>query len=133
MIVLWALLAFIAAAVIAFLLRDWIFLRKPPNVRALAVAPPAHSGDWTAQAGEEFASLPEAARCDLVFALSDLDDDRAQRVLVQALNDPSETVALAAAHALKRRGCADVVQRYAADHPGERAQRMLDTLALLDS
>ena len=132
MIVLWALLAFVTAAAIAFFLRDWIFLRKPPSLPVVATpAAPAH--DWAAQAGEEFASLPEAARCDLVFALSDLDDERAQRVLVQALGDPSEAVALAAAHALKRRGEGAVVEHYAAEHPGERAQRMVETLALLDS
>lgn len=86
---------------------------------------------WTAEAGEEFAGLSESARCDLIFAVSDLNDERSARLLEHALDDPSDAVALAAAHALARRGATDAVGEYARRHPGERADRILSTLALL--
>jgi HEAT repeat protein len=88
--------------------------------------------DWTTQAGEEFAGLSESARCDLVFAVADLRDERSQQLLLHALDDPSEAVVLAAAHALARRGQSDAIQRYAQDHPGERAERIVRTLALME-
>lgn len=87
---------------------------------------------WTAEAGEEFAGLTESARCDLIFAVADLQDERSGRLLVHALDDPSDAVALAAAHALARRGKSDSVSDYAEHHPGERANRIIATLALLD-
>lgn len=79
----------------------------------------------------EFDSLPEAARCDMIFAVSALDDDRSAQLLEHALNDPSETVALAAARALKERGASDTVDAYLARHPGERTERIAHTLSLL--
>ena len=90
------------------------------------------STDWTQEAGEEFAGLPEPARCDLVFAVADLRDERSQRLLEHALDDPSEAVALAAAHALLARGSADALEAYAQRHPGERSERLARTLELLD-
>lgn len=86
---------------------------------------------WTAQAGEEFAGLSEAARCDLLFAVADLHDERSHQLLLHALNDPSETVAIAAAHALARRGEGKSVEDYANRFPGDRARRIAETLALL--
>ena len=53
---------------------------------------------WTSEAGEEFATLSEAARCDLIFAVADLQDECADGLLLHALDDPSEPVALAAAN-----------------------------------
>jgi hypothetical protein len=110
--------------------------RVPVPVPAVPEQPPAPepwtaSTDWTTEAGAEFAGMPESARCDLIFAVSDLHDERSQRLLEHALDDPSDAVALAAAHALASRGSADTVQAYAQQHPGERAQRILDTLLLL--
>jgi hypothetical protein len=86
---------------------------------------------WTAEAGEEFATLSEAARCDLVFAVADLHDERADGLLLHALDDPSEPVALAAAHVLERRGAADRVRAHVKRHPGARAERIEETLSLL--
>ncbi len=86
---------------------------------------------WTAQAGEEFATLSEAARCDLVFAVADLHDERADGLLLHALDDPSEPVALAAAHILEKRGAGDRVRARVKRYPGERAQKIEETLALL--
>jgi hypothetical protein len=90
------------------------------------------STQWTTQAGAEFAGLAESARCDLIFAVSGLDDDRSQQLLVHALDDPSDAVALAAAHALARRGASSAVDEYVAHHPGERSERLARTLELLD-
>ena len=88
---------------------------------------------WTAEAGSEFAGLSEAARCEVIFALSDLNDTRSGRVLIEALRDESETVALAAAHALVRRGSTEALEQHAARNPGVRADRIRDTLTLLDA
>jgi len=88
--------------------------------------------DWTREAGAEFAELSESARCDLIFAVADLDDERSQRLLSHALDDPSDAVALAAAHALVRRGESQSVSAYAQLHPGERSERLARTLELLD-
>jgi hypothetical protein len=109
----------------------------PRRERAARVAregPPLQATtDWTNEAGDEFAGLSESARCDLVFAVAALDDERSQRLLEHALDDPAEPVALAAAHALVGSGRQAVVERYLVDHPGLRADRMTQTLALLDS
>lgn len=99
------------------------------------VAPPAEVWEpdpaWTAEAGEEFATLSEAARCDLVFAVADLPDERAEGLLLHALDDPSEAVALAAAHVLEKRGASERVHAHVKRHPGPRAKRIEETLALL--
>lgn len=110
--------------------------RRAAAVRTPGVPAPAplHAGDaWTEAAGEEFAEMPEAARCDMVFAVAALDDERSHSLLEHALADPSEAVSLAAAHALAGSGRTDVVERYLAGHPGERADRIARTLALLHS
>ena len=87
--------------------------------------------DWTDEAGHEFAGLSESARCDLVFAVAALRDDRAHHLLEFALRDPNEAVALAAAHALAGSGRAPTVERFLAQHPGDRAERIVSTLSLL--
>ena len=86
---------------------------------------------WNAATEAEFGSLPEAARCDMIFAVSSLDDERSARLLEHALDDPSESVVLAAARGLKERGRSDTVDAYLARHPGERAERIAHTLSLL--
>lgn len=107
--------------------------RSSNAVQGPARSAPARTAttDWTKDAGEEFGGLSEAARCDLIFAVNDLRDERSQVMLEHALDDPSDAVALAAAHALSARGKRECVESYAQRHPGERAQRILDTLALL--
>ncbi len=97
---------------------------------AVGVAP-GSDATWAGVAGESFADLSEAARCDLVFAVAALDDDRSQQLLTRALDDPSEAVALAAAHALAKRGAGGVVATHFAGHPNERAQRIASALELL--
>lgn len=87
---------------------------------------------WTGAAGAEFAELSESGRCELIFALEALDDPASLAMLEAALDDPSETVALAAAHALASRGGGVRLQDYFAAHPGHRAARIAQTLALLD-
>ncbi len=88
--------------------------------------------EWTREAGDEFAGLSEAARCDLIFAVADLKDGRSQGLLEHALDDPSDAVALAAAHALMRRGDTRAVESYSHGHPGDRSERLARTLELLD-
>lgn len=87
---------------------------------------------WTNEAGEEFGGLSESARCDLVFAVAALEDERSQHLLEYALNDPAEAVSLAAAHALAGHGRRTLVDAYLTSHPGTRADRIAQALALLD-
>jgi hypothetical protein len=89
--------------------------------------------DWTNEAGDEFGGLSESARCDMVFAVAALDDDRSQRLLEHALNDPAEPVALAAAHVLISSGRQGMVHAFLTENPGRRADRIAQTLSLLDS
>ncbi len=107
--------------------------RRAPAERAVRVTPPlTATTDWTHEAGDEFAGLSESARCDLVFAVGALEDARSQHLLEHALNDPAEAVSLAAAHALATNGRRSVVEAFLAQNPGTRADRLIQTLALLD-
>lgn len=133
------ILIVVFVAGIALALYAWRAPRPAPvqQESEAAPAPPqperwTATTDWTTQAGEEFAGLSEAARCDLIFAVVDLDDERSQQMLLHALDDPSEAVVLAAAHALARRGQSDAIQQYAQQHPGERSERIVQTLALME-
>lgn len=74
------------------------------------------------------ASQTEAERVDEVFALGALDGDESTRRLTDALDDPSETVALAAAHALAGSGRGAILADYARANPGARSQRLVDTI-----
>ncbi|HVS45077.1 MAG TPA: hypothetical protein VMS32_00220, partial [Verrucomicrobiae bacterium] len=81
--------------------------------------------------GDDFDGLSDSARCDLVFAMAALDDERSRRLLEAALDDRSEAVAMAAAHALAIGGRLEVVRAYASRVPGPRSQQLLETVALL--
>jgi hypothetical protein len=124
------LIVLLIAAAIAF----WVVAsrRSPSRSPNRAQVLPAN-GEWTNDAGGEFTGLSEAARCDLVFAVAALDEDRSQRILERALRDPSEAVALAAARALVNAQRGAIVQRYLADDSGERARRIAQILDLLES
>lgn len=105
--------------------------RTAEHVRTPERAPLAAQTGWSSAAGLEFAELSEPARCDMIFAVAALDDDAAQHLLEHALDDPAEAVATAAAHALVTHGHTGMVERFLAAHPGERADRIAATLALL--
>ena len=108
--------------------------RRAERVRAQRSGEPLQATtDWTNEAGDEFAGLSESARCDLVFAVGALDDERSQHLLEHALNDPSEAVALAAAHVLISSERQRVVHTFLTENPGRRADRIAQTLSLLDS
>ena len=126
-------LVLVLLAGIALGIYAWRAPRREPAAAVKPAAPQLHmTTDWTHEAGDEFAGLSEPARCDLVFAVATLDDERSRRLLEHALSDPAEAVALAAAHALASSGRSDVVEAFLARHPGPRADRLSDTLALLD-
>jgi len=131
MIVAAALLALVAGLLLAFY--AW---RAPRRIAEAQVAregaPLQATTAWTNEAGAEFAGLSEASRCDLVFAVAALDDERSQKLLEHALNDPAEAVSLAAAHALAGHGRRALVDSFLASHPGARADRIAQALALLD-
>ncbi len=106
--------------------------RAAPTASAGDGTPLEASTAWTSEAGEEFAELSESARCDLVFAVAALEDERSQRLLEHALGDPADAVATAAAHALAANGRRAAVEAFLARHPGARADRIAQTLSLLD-
>ena len=112
-----ALLAVVAVAVIA--LAVYAFTRRRPRAAA------ATSSD------DDFANLNEAERCDYLFALSALDDPANISVLRSALDDPSETVAIAAARSLVAAGRASEVDTWLEQRSDERAQRIAAALELL--
>ena len=126
-----ALLALLAGILLG--VYAWLAPRRLAQARrAREGAPLQATTAWTNEAGEEFGGLSEAARCDLVFAVAALDDERSQKLLEHALRDPAETVALAAAHALAGHGRRPLVEAYLASQPGARADRIAQALALLD-
>jgi hypothetical protein len=92
---------------------------------------PIQRTSWTGQAGEGFEGLSEGARCDMIFAIAELPGDDRTALLRDALDDPSEAVALAAANALAARGEGTVVGTYLAARPGARSDRIARDLALL--
>jgi hypothetical protein len=106
--------------------------RAVPAARVGPGEPMQVSTEWTHVAGDEFAGLTDSERCDLVFAVGALEDDRSQHLLEHALSDPSEAVALAAAHALVANGRRGYVDAYLAEHSGPRADRIAQALSLLD-
>ncbi|HEY5257981.1 MAG TPA: HEAT repeat domain-containing protein [Candidatus Baltobacteraceae bacterium] len=121
----------IAILVVGVAIGAYALLAPRRTPAPLSDLPQPATGSWTHEAGDEFSGLSEAARCDVIFAMGALDDDRSRRLLESALDDPSEVVALAAAHALAASGRAEAIQTYAQRVPGPRAQRLLDTVALL--
>lgn len=123
----------IAAIVVIALAAGAAIVYYAVLARRTPVAPsPPPGPSWAGAAGAEFAELSESGRCELIFALEALDDPASLALLEGALDDPSETVALAAAHALASRGDGVRLQDYFAGHPGRRAARIAHTLALLD-
>ncbi|MHB8230827.1 MAG: hypothetical protein ACYDG0_08615 [Vulcanimicrobiaceae bacterium] len=80
----------------------------------------------------EFDALAESARCDLIFSMGAIDDEASRSLLLHALDDPSEAVALAAARAFARAGSIGEVHRYASERPGHRTHALLQTLAMLE-
>jgi len=123
------LIAVLASAYILLVVR-----RRPtqPACGGVLGYPTRLSADWIKDAGEDLGELNEPARCDLIFAAGELDDERSHRLLVNALADPSATVSLAAAHALARSGHIQDVQKYAASAEDQRSTTLLELLALID-
>jgi HEAT repeat protein len=119
------IVALLGAVIVLAVIGIAVWRRKP---RRPVRVPGA---DWTDAAGREFAGLNESARCDLIFAVAALEDERSRELLEQALDDPSEPVALAAAHALVSHGHRANVERYLAANPGTRATNLAGMLALL--
>lgn len=117
--------AVLAAVCVALAILPHVLPRREPVV----VPKPA---SWAQGAGEEFAELSEAARCDLIFAVAALDDEASSQLLERALDDSSESVALAAARALVNRGRAAIIEQYLAAHPGERTSSLRSLLEILD-
>uniref|UniRef100_E6Q7F5 Uncharacterized protein n=1 Tax=mine drainage metagenome TaxID=410659 RepID=E6Q7F5_9ZZZZ len=86
---------------------------------------------WGEREAAEFAMLPEAARCDILFSIEERHDERSAALLAYALTDPSEVVATAAAHALIARGDSGLVERYLGECEGKRRDAMARTLRAL--
>jgi len=132
MFALTALVVLIAVLAIVYVF--FMLQRRPklPACGGVLERPRQLSLNWTKEAGEDLGELNEPARCDLIFAASQLGDERSHRLLLSALADPSATVSLAAAHALARTGHIRDVQDYAASAESERSKELLQLLALID-
>jgi DNA-binding transcriptional LysR family regulator len=117
-----ALLVVVSAIAFAIVLR-----RRPAPVYALSPAT-----NSLTPVGEDFAALSEAERCDLIFAVAVLEDDSSEALLARALGDPSEGVALAAAHALARRGGLEMLERHLTQCASERARSLRLLVEILD-
>jgi hypothetical protein len=98
---------------------------------ALESEPLQEAADWKNQSAGEFARLSEPTRCDLVFAAAKVTDTSSSSFLERALNDPSESVVLAAAHALAASGRATILERFLRQYPQGRAARIAGMLSLL--
>ena len=132
MVTLAVVLVIIAGALIG--LYAYVAPRRTAEVRARRQGAPLQATTaWTNEAGDEFSGLSESARCDMVFAVAALDDERSQNLLEHALSDPAEPVALAAAHVLISSGRANIVHAFLEKHPSERADRIGQALSLLDT
>jgi hypothetical protein len=114
------LVAVLAAAAITIIV---LSRRRPP-------LPPEPS--WTRAAGDEFDRLSAAERCDLVFAVAALEDDASRGLLLRALDDPAEAVALAAARSLAQRGEGAILDRYLAQRSDERTRALRLLVEILD-
>ena len=127
-VILLVVLAGVAIGVFAF-----VAPKRAERARVVRSGEPLQATtEWTNEAGDEFAGLSESARCAMIFAVAALDDERSQRLLEHALNDPAEAVAIAAAHVLISSGRGDVVTGFLARHPGRRADGISQALSLLD-
>jgi HEAT repeat protein len=78
-----------------------------------------------------YEKLSAPQRVDFIFAIAALEDASSAELLARALDDPDETVALAAARALAGAGRSDELERFFATHRGERATRIARMLELL--
>ncbi len=103
------------------------FAPRPPRAEGSEPEPVPSAGRFG-----EFAALAESARCDLIFSMGAIDDEASRSLLLHALDDPSEAVALAAARAFARAGSIGEVRRYASERPGHRTHALLQTLAMLE-
>ena len=121
---------FVISLLVVLAIALTIVLRRRPAAAVYALPPPAEN--WLAPVGEDFAALSEAERCDLVFAVAALEDDKSEALLARALGDPSEGVALAAAHALARHGGLETLERHLAQCPSERARSLRLLVEILD-
>ena len=102
-----------------------------PSRQAPVTTPEPQPPGWTHEVGSEFSGLSESARCDMIFAVGALGDERSHRLLLHALDDPSATVALAAAHTLARNGRLDDLRQYAQHSSTPRSQELLQLVSLL--
>ena len=90
------------------------------------------SGVFDRDSAAEFDRLPENARCEMLFSVALLDDERSGALLEHALADDSRAVSLAAARGLVAGGRGSDVSAYLSAHPGERSDALAAALQLFD-
>jgi len=123
------LLALLVALLVVVAIASVMVLRRR-RTDVYALPPPAAT--WVTPVGEDFGTLSEAERCDLIFAIAALEDDTSEALLARALGDASEGVALAAAHALARRGGVETLERHLTHCASERARSLRLLVEILD-
>ncbi len=106
--------------------------------KTVPVAPPrTDTGDgersgFDRDSAAEFDRLSENARCEMLFSIALLDDERSSALLEHALADESGVVSLAAARGLVAGGREADVSAYLRAHPGERSDALAAALQLFD-
>ncbi|MHB8461821.1 MAG: hypothetical protein ACYDA1_04180 [Vulcanimicrobiaceae bacterium] len=105
--------------------------QEPARVSRVDVAE-GDVGGFDRDSAAEFDRLPENARCEMLFSVALLDDERSRALLEHALADASSTVSLAAARGLVASGRGSDVSAYLSAHPGERSDALAAALQLFD-
>lgn len=92
---------------------------------------PASVPETASSMDAAFAGLSALERCDFIFACEALDDRESLIFIKRALDDPCESVAIAAARAFARRGHTEELERYFAQRSDERSLRIARAVELL--
>lgn len=128
-----ALIVFLAVIFVAGLAAGAYAIFAPKKIPAPVPVPvPAAAPEAAIAAPQaEFDSLGDSARCDFIFGIGVLEDERTRSLLFHALDDRSEAVALAAAHVLARSGSIDEVRRHVATQDPSRRDALMQLLSVM--
>lgn len=126
-----ALIVFLAVIFVAGLAAGAYAIFAPKKSPAPVPVPVAAPEAAIAAPEAEFDSLGDSARCDFIFGISVLEDERTRSLLFHALDDRSEAVALAAAHVLARSGNIDEVRRHVATQDPSRRDALMQLLSVM--
>lgn len=111
------------------------FARRPAPLTLpvrIDATPVGDGSGFDRESAVEFDGMPEDARCEMLFSVALLDNERSRKLLEHALSDKSRTVALAAARGLISAGRGIDVTAYIEQHPGTHSDELASALQLFD-